>query len=87
MYNATNLYDNYVNNVIKDNTTTNANERLALIVSEAKKFISSTEIWDRLELKFLLRNVIFEDKGRFLCLLGDKNTGKSVILSELNKLD
>ena len=58
-------------------------KNIANIVENARKFRASKEVvWDREELQATLNEVI-TDEGRFVCFLGGKSTGKSLILEKL----
>ena len=56
------------------------------IISKAKVFIhNQTEIWDRDDLQNALE-FVFADESNFVCLLGGKSTGKSLITKNLEQL-
>ena len=52
------------------------------IVKEARKFMKSRLVWDREELQGALKATLAQ-KGEFVCFLGSKNTGKSLMLNNL----
>ena len=63
---------------------TKLNENLKNMSDKAKNFVESNEVWDRQELITSIESVI-EDKGKFVCLLAGKNTGKSLVLRHMEK--
>ena len=64
--------------------TTKLNENLKSMRDKAKKFIKSDEVWDRKELINSIEDIIADD-GNFVCLLAGKSTGKSLVLSSVEK--
>ena len=59
-------------------------DNLKRISDKAKEFVQSDEIWNRKQLICSIENII-TDKGKFVCLLAGKNTGKSVVLNSIEK--
>ena len=55
------------------------------IAKKAKEFIKKKEVWDRAELKVELNDIISEKGGKFVCELGGKDTGKSLVLKGIEK--
>lgn len=56
------------------------------IVKESRKFMGRQEVWDREELQSALKATIAQ-RGKFVCVLGGKNTGKSLILGNVETLN
>ena len=79
---------NYINNIALAEAHGNATElknNLTKIIEKAKIFIANRdEVWDREELKGALLQTI-EDIGNFICLLGGKSTGKTLVMKFLEK--
>ena len=77
-------------NIALEDTLGNATEcrnNLTEIVKKANTFmINQDEVWDRDELKRAILN-IFSGVGNFVCLLGGKSTGKSLVIRDLEKLN
>jgi hypothetical protein len=63
---------------------TKEHKTLADIIKNAENFIQSDIVYSRFELKSVLTYII-EGKGIFACLLGGRNTGKSLVLGDLQK--
>ena len=55
------------------------------ISQKATKYIGTRSVWRQYELKNILNGFVNEEKGKFWCLLGGVNTGKSLVLSELTR--
>ena len=55
------------------------------IEKNAEEFIYKKEVWDRAELKVELNDIISKRGGKFVCELGGKDTGKSLVLKEIEK--
>ena len=64
--------------------TARLNEDLKRISQKATSYIESDVLWNRDELKSCLHNVVMR-KGRFVCLLAGKSTGKSLVLKKLQE--
>ena len=79
---------NYINNIALAEAHGNATElknNLTKIIEKAKIFIANRdEVWDREELKGALLQTI-EGIGKFVCLLGGKSTGKTLVMKFLEK--
>jgi hypothetical protein len=79
---------NYINNIALAEAHGNATElknNLTKIIEKAKIFMANRdEVWDREELKGAIQDII-ADCGKFVCLLGGKSTGKSLVLEYLEK--
>ena len=79
---------NYINNIALAEAHGNATElknNLTKIIEKAKIFMANRdEVWDREELKGALLQTI-EDIGNFICLLGGKSTGKTLVIKFLEK--
>ena len=59
--------------------------KVSEIIKKAKIFMDNRdEVWDREELKRAIQDII-ADCGKFVCLLGGKSTGKSLVLEYLEK--
>ena len=54
------------------------------ISDKAEEFIQSDEVWNRKQLISSIENIVAR-KGKFACLLAGKNTGKSLVLSSIEK--
>jgi hypothetical protein len=76
------MYNICLNNVAGDKTK--LEENLKSMSDKAKKFIQSNEVWDRKELLTSVENII-ADEGKFVCILAGKNTGKSLVLLNVEK--
>jgi hypothetical protein len=59
-------------------------ENLKNMSDKAKAFIQSNEVWNRKELITSIESIT-EDKGKFVCILAGKSTGKSIVLSDIEK--
>jgi hypothetical protein len=57
-------------------------EYLKKIRNSSKQFIKSNIVWDRVELRNILDNIL-DDEGNFVVLLAGKSTGKSLVLRNL----
>ena len=64
--------------------TTMLNENLKSMRDNAENFIQSDEVWNRKELIASIENII-DGKGKFVCILAGKNTGKSLVLRNVEK--
>jgi len=64
--------------------TARLNEDLMRISQKATSYIESDVLWNRDELKSCLHNIVTR-KGRFVCLLAGKSTGKSLVLKKLQE--
>ena len=62
--------------------TARLNEDLKRISQKATSYIESDVLWNRDELMSCLHNIV-TSKGRFVCLLAGKSTGKSLVLKKL----
>jgi hypothetical protein len=58
-------------------------KRLEEIENEMDKFMEQNKVWDRKDLLQGLDDVA-RKKGNFVCLLGGKSTGKSLVLKEFS---
>jgi len=77
LMNASLIYEAAVQDV-KEGHKKTVDEYLNAIKHNTNSFIAKKEIYDREEILQKVRYVI-ESSGRFLCLLGGKSTGKSLI--------
>ena len=68
------------------NPTTTFDENLQHILQKADAFMESNQLWNRDELTSALKSII-NSKGAFACVLGGKNTGKSLVLEEMERLE
>ena len=68
-----------------DGNTTNLDGMLKVMFEKARLFVKSSEIWDGEELLTALKFNI-NDEGSFVCLLGGKSTGKSLVLTRLENV-
>lgn len=60
---------------------------LTEIFNKAATFLfNDTDIWDREELQEALGEAI-QDRGNFVCLLGGKSTGKTLLIKNMEKLN
>jgi hypothetical protein len=78
---------NHIYNICLKNAggnTTKLNENLKHMSDKAEEFIQSDEVWNRKELITSVENII-DRKGKFVCLLAGKSTGKSLVLSTIEK--
>ena len=65
---------------------TECKNKIAEIIKTAKIFMANRdEVWDSDELKCALQAII-ADRGKLVCLLGGKSTGKSLVIRYLEKL-
>eukprot|EP01036_Dinobryon_divergens_P022094 gene22094-30329_t len=71
--------------VVVENAIT-VDETLEQIVQKAKSFMRSNQLWNRDKFQRALED-IFIQKGVFACMLGGKNTGKSVVMEKMEKLE
>ena len=79
---------NHIYNVGLNNAVQNAvkfDENLQSIVQRANSFIESNQLWNRDKLISALERIIKTKGGKFSCVLGGKNTGKSLVLKEMEK--
>jgi hypothetical protein len=80
---------NHIYNIALEEAQGNATECKNNIIENIKKagifMANRDEVWDRDELKRGIQNII-ADRGKFVCLLGGKSTGKSLVLRYLEKL-
>jgi hypothetical protein len=67
-----------------ESDTGRIDERLEEIETVVDSFIAKKDVWDRKDLLQELE-VIARKKGRFVCLLGGKSTGKSLVLTNFSK--
>jgi len=67
-----------------ESDTGRIDERLEEIETVVDSFIAKKDVWDRKDLLQELK-VIARKKGRFVCLLGGKSTGKSLVLTNFSK--
>jgi len=67
-----------------ESDTGRIDERLEEIEIVVDSFIAEKDVWDRKDLLQELE-VIARKKGRFVCLLGGKSTGKSLVLTNFSK--
>lgn len=58
---------------------TKLDDNLQLMMSKAESFIGSNHVWNRIELTSAIEDII-RMKGGFVCILGGKSTGKSLVL-------
>jgi hypothetical protein len=64
--------------------TARLNEDLMRMAAKAGSYIKSDVLWNRDELESCLYNIV-TSKGRFVCLLAGKSTGKSLVLKKLQE--
>ena len=79
---------NHIYNVGLNNAVQNAvkfDENLQSIVQRANSFIESNQLWNRDKLISALERIIKTKGGKLSCVLGGKNTGKSLVLKEMEK--
>jgi hypothetical protein len=76
------IYNICFNNAGKDEKEMDAT--LKTIIEKINVFIKSDEVWNRNEFIESIQTVIGKS-GMFCCVLGGKNTGKSLVLSEIEK--
>ena len=69
-----------------DENVTTVDETLERIVQKAKSFMQSNKLWNRDKFQCTLKD-IFNQKGVFACVLGGKNTGKSFVMQEMERLE
>jgi hypothetical protein len=63
-----------------------AKNNLLEIIKKANVFMDDqNEVWDRDELKGKIEDII-ADRGEFVCLLGGKSTGKTLVIRYLEKV-
>lgn len=60
---------------------------LADVVSKSKAFMDDDKLWDQTELKSSLEKIIYDGVGKFVCLLGGLNTGKTFLLNKIADAD
>ena len=65
------------------NSTVEVEAYIREISEKATAYMSTDSVWNRDELKDAVSSIVDKGKGVFCCLLGGKNTGKSLVLSEL----
>ena len=68
-----------------DEKATTVDATLKQIIKKAKSFMQSNKLWNRDEFQRALKD-IFIEKGEFVCVLGGKNTGKSLVMKEMERL-
>jgi hypothetical protein len=76
------LYDEAKKDANSRNT--GVDEYLSNLNSRAKDFAESDEIWDREKLKTVIKSIL-PNKGAFTCVLGGKDTGKSLVVESIAK--
>ena len=76
---------NVLNEDVVENMST-ADETLEQIVQRAKYFMRSNKLWNRDKFQSALKDIINEE-GMFACVLGGKNTGKSFVMEEMERLE
>lgn len=72
--------------VLMESADKKADETLQHILQKADAFMESNQLWNRDELTSALKSIIYS-KGIFACVLGGKNTGKSLVLEEMERLE
>jgi len=75
--NSSSIYQSAIQDV-SEGSGRNIEEYLNSIKFSAKEFILKKEVYDREEILHSIRTLI-RDSGNFVCLLGGKSTGKSLI--------
>ncbi len=61
-------------------------ETLEKVVERAKSFIRSKNLWNREKFQCALKDII-KETGEFVCVLGGKNTGKSLVMENMESLE
>ena len=77
LMNSSSIYQSAIQDV-SEGSGRNIEEYLNSIKFSAKDFIMKDEVYDREEILHSIRTLI-RDSGNFVCLLGGKSTGKSLI--------
>ena len=67
-----------------DGNIVNLRKDLKRISNKADRFIQSDKVWNRKQLITSLESIVAR-KGKFVCLLAGKNTGKSLVLKDIQK--
>ena len=78
------IYNVLMEEVVENSST--VDETLELILQKADYFIQSNQLWNRDKFQRALKD-IFNRKGIFACVLGGKNTGKSLVMQEMERLE
>ena len=76
-------------NVLMEGAVENSakfDETLEKVVERAKSFIRSKNLWNREKFQCALEDVI-KETGEFVCVLGGKNTGKSLVMENMESLE
>ena len=80
----------HVYHVALEETHGNDAERknyLTEVIKKAKTFMENLdEVLDRDELKSAIQTILL-DKGKFVCVLGGKSTGKTLVIKDMEKLN
>ena len=79
----------YVYNMLNEDAIENMStveETLQQIVKKAKIFMRSNKLWNRDKFQHVLKDII-NGEGIFACVLGGKNTGKSFVMEEMERLE
>ena len=76
---------NMLNEDAVENMST-VEETLQQIVQKAKCFMRSNKLWNRDKFQRVLKDIVNEE-GIFACVLGGKNTGKSFVMEEMERLE
>ena len=76
---------NMLNEDAVENMST-VKETLQQIVQKARCFMRSDKLWNRDKFQRVLKDIINEE-GIFACVLGGKNTGKSFVMEEMERLE
>ena len=79
----------YIYNMLNDDAVENLStveETLQQIVQKANCFMRSNKLWNRDKFQHVLKDII-NGEGIFACVLGGKNTGKSFVIEEMERLE
>jgi len=79
----------YIYNMLNEDAVENMStvkETLQQIVQKARCFMRSNKLWNRDKFQHVLKDIINEE-GIFACVLGGKNTGKSFVMEEMERLE
>eukprot|EP01035_Chromulina_nebulosa_P017047 gene17047-22556_t len=78
------LYEAALNDSIASNT--DIDSYLNDVYQASNNFIRSDKLWDRERLISIFKDYITSPPGSFVCVLGGKNTGKSFLLREIERM-
>eukprot|EP01035_Chromulina_nebulosa_P031214 gene31214-41589_t len=76
------IYNVLMEEVVEKATT--VDETLEQIVQKAKSFMKSNQLWNGDKFQRALKDIVIQT-GVFACVLGGKNTGKSLVMEALER--